>query len=124
MTLPIWPSLLPHVSLGSAIQIAEPHGAAAVTEFEEGPERVRARPGPRIGALPQLLRFSDAQMLAFKDFVAADLVDGTLRFTMRVFVPGGCADKTVWLKDATYQANYVGGARPWRVSFTLRVMDW
>lgn len=88
-----WPAGVPHKPLAGTMQGGDfrpPH----VTEFEDGPRRYRRSTTQNIATLQFSIRMDYAALAIFKPWVRNTLVDGTLPFTMPVWVGGSYAVRT------------------------------
>jgi len=113
-----WPSTVPHQPLADSFRKTEPHTPPHETEFEGG--AYRRRPSSTISRelYSVTWEWTDAQFKAFRTFYHTTLGDGSLSFTMSVFVEDQYASRTCQFKGM-YQAT-----RPdnlWRVSAELYV---
>lgn len=122
MTLASWPAGIPYKPERSGFSVAQPYAAASVTQFDDGPDRIRQRSFTAIKKLAYVIALeSDADCAAVVDFLDNTLAQGTRRFTMPVSIPGaGFVTKTCYLDQGTYKIDPLGLF--WSVSFTLCVL--
>lgn len=120
MTLPVWPETVPHAPLTSSAQFVS-HQAPLKTEMNSGDVRMRKRFTKRISPVQFTIKMTSAQVETLRTFVYDDLSEGSSKFTMPVFGPAGCADKTAQLADGTFNASKTAGG--WLVSLQLLVED-
>jgi hypothetical protein len=120
MTIAAWPAGLTYAPLVDAVSVAQPHPAASITQYEDGPARMRRRSYTRIQKLAYAIALKAAEYATFRSFVADDLDDGTAQFTMTVLLPeAGWATRRVYLEGGQYTARRHGSG--WLVAFTLNV---
>lgn len=123
MTLPAWPSGVPHIPKLDDQQDIERVIPPIVTDMEGGNQRQRARPGDNIGVLPYVLQMSIAQFETFQTWWKTTLSLGTARFTMDVFDGTACVNKVCqFTSDGRPKSRYID-ADVISVSMQLRVYD-
>ncbi len=122
MELPVWPSSLESRPVIGAVSVDNPYPDVAVTEFEDGPPRMRRQSFTGIRKLSYQLRLdSKSELAAFDDFATVTLGNGVSHFTMPVYLPGrGCVTRRCYLEGGRWTATPLGGGG-FLVSFTLCV---
>lgn len=122
MALPVWPSNVESRPVIGATSIEAPYPDAVVTEFEDGPPRMRRQSATGIRKLAYQVKLSSsAEMAAFDVFATTTLGNGTSHFTMSVSMPGqGCVSRRCYLDGGKWTANPTGGG-VYIVTFTLCV---
>jgi hypothetical protein len=125
MAPPIYPEGLEFAPDVSSFRVLEPYRKPRWTEFEDGPPLGRKSGIGRRAHLSYRINFEAPQDFErFRTFVEQDLADGTMRFTMPVWMPAtnGYVTKTVQLHEGAYTADPFGLGVS--VSFILLVFDW
>lgn len=122
MAVPSWPVGLPYAPRLEGYQVSEPHRSAKVTEYEDGPERMRPASNTVIQRMAyRIVLETPAQYDTWRTFAVATLNKGTSRFTMPVPSPGqgsGFTSRTCYLENGAWNAERTG-ASGWLISFTL-----
>lgn len=86
MTLPAWPSSVPHRPRRNEWRMPEAYRQPLATEMEGGNTRLRRRAGDNVAKLEFSLRLTEAEHSDFWTFVKTTLSGGTARFTMPVYL--------------------------------------
>lgn len=122
MALPVWPGTVPSRPVLGSVSVQSPYPDAVVTEFEDGPPRMRRQSHTGICKLSYQLKLSTAaEMTAFDAFTRNTLGNGTSHFMMDVWLPGsGCVNKRCFIEGGRWTASPQGGG-VYLVSFTLGV---
>lgn len=116
-----WPETVPYEPLARSFQ-ADPFRAPNATEMDDGPFRTRPRSTLRVATLRFTIRMSNAELAIFAAWVASDLVQGTLPFSMNVWRRGGYSEKTCRFREP-YREDPGHGLR-YRVGLVLDVEDY
>lgn len=125
MALPSYPAGLNHKPTREKFRVDQPTRPPKWTEFEDGPPLGRRSGASRRSQLPYQIVFdTPAEFDRFRVFHETDLVDGTSRFTMPVYIPktDTYEVRTVMIDQGTYTADPFGLG--YAVSFTLIVFNW
>jgi len=124
MPLPVWPSGLDHRPAMEPLSVQSPYGDAVVTEFEDGPPRMRRQSNTVIQKLAYVVRARSAGEYAlWEGFVRQTLGNGVSHFTIPVFLPAlGCVPRRCYLDGGKWSAK-PNGSGAWLVSFTLCVFS-
>jgi hypothetical protein len=125
MALPVYPAGLEYKPSLDAFRVLEATRPPVWTEFEDGPPLGRRSGIGRRAKLAYRIVFEEmADFDRFRVFFEVDLADGTMRFTMPVFVPatGSYVTRTVMIEQGQMSADPFGLGMA--VSFTLNVFDW
>jgi hypothetical protein len=111
MPLPSWPSGVPYQVRRDEWEMADSFRPPIETEMDGGNLRACRRPGDDVAVIRQTIRMTPAQADTLFAFIRDDLVNGTGRFTMNV-----------WL-GTTYQERLVQfvGPRPSKRPAGLRI---
>lgn len=88
MSYPEYPLDLPQDAEAAGFE-RRPYRAQPETEMEGGDVRLRHRPGDRLETVSWARRFTPAELDLWRQFLAADLADGTRRFVMPVWAGTG-----------------------------------
>jgi hypothetical protein len=123
MTLPVWPDGVNYKPDTSGFSFDQAYAAAVVTQFEDGPDRMRRRAFTRIRRMAyRIILDSDAECFAARDFIENALGDGTSRFRMPVRMPGATeyAPRIVYIENAAYKLTE-SAPTIWALTFTLCV---
>lgn len=120
MALPTWPATVPSAVQRGYYRVSKPFNEPDTTEFEAGNTRDRARGSVQYRKIEYGIRMTATELAAFESFVETDLVTGTLRFTMPVWMGQAAVTKTVKLSGSDkYTAAPKG--RNYIVTFSLEV---
>lgn len=125
MALASWPSGLNYEPLLESFKVVEATRPPVWTEFEDGPPLARRSGlGRRAKLAYRIVFVSPAEYEQFRQFHEVTLADGTMRFTMPVYVPASHSyvTRTVMIEKGAVQADPF--ALGFAVSFTLIVFDW
>lgn len=125
MALPAYPAGLEYKPTTDSFRVVEAARPPRWTEFEDGPPLGRRSGLGRRARLSYRVWFETmADFGRFLSFYENDLVDGTSRFTMPVFIPtsGTYEDRTVMIDQGQITADPLGQGMT--VTFTLIVFDW
>lgn len=124
MALPSWPAGLPelrgHVQTGGTDAL---YRAPLVTEFDDGPARVRRRGFFNSVALAMTLDLDMTTLPMFQAFVQDTLGDGARRFTGLVLLPNGAMGSRTCRIQGAVALKWIGPFNP-QVSFPLTVWNW
>lgn len=116
-----WPATLPgFLSDGYSVEISD---ATIRTDMESGPARVRRRYTAAPDNLSCSWKFSDAQMVAFREFFENDIMHGALWFDVGVM--NGTTTAIV-IKEARFSAPWKASRIPafgWHVSAILELRN-
>ncbi|MDB5733335.1 MAG: hypothetical protein JWQ03_3230 [Variovorax sp.] len=116
-----WPGTVPHIPLRDSFQFVS-HQAPLKTEMSSGNVRLRRQFTLRVSIVKFAIRMTSAQLQTLETFVFDTLDQGTQKFTMPVWGPHGCVDKTCQLSDGTFSASPTGGG--WNVTLQLNVENY
>jgi hypothetical protein len=119
MPLPAWPSDVPYLQRRQDWQIPQPFTGPIETEMDGGNVRLRSQPGSNVATLQWRRRMTTIQYTSFDAFVRSTLSNGTLRFTMPVWLGASYVIKTVQIVKGTLSVSQDGLFVA--VSMTLRV---
>lgn len=117
MTTETWPADVPHIPLKDSFQFVT--SAPLKSEMTAGNVRMRRQFTVLLTTVKFTIRMTSAQLSTLKTFVADTLGQGSSRFTMDVWGPEGCVEKTCRLSDGTISASPTGGG--WLVSLQIDV---
>lgn len=122
MALPVWPSGLVHRPVFEPFDLSSPYPDAVVTEFEDGPPRMRRQSYTQIRKFSYTIKTEDAaEFLLWDSFVTSTLGNGVSHFTMPVYLPGrGCVPRRCYLDGGKWTAK-PNGAGSWLIAFNLCV---
>jgi hypothetical protein len=95
MALPVWPASVPHSPQRGSYKIERPFNKSNESEFEAGNTRSRPIGQTQYRIISQTIRMDQTEFNTFDAFVRDDLKQGTLRFTMTVWMGHEAASKTV-----------------------------
>lgn len=125
MALPVYPSNLPFKPITDSFQVPEISRPPRWTEFEDGPALGRRSGLGRRAKMAYRIPFDTAaQVAAFKSFVENDLVDGTARFTMPVYVLAAQAYETRTVQIDKGSVQIAPWGLGYAATFTLIVYNW
>lgn len=124
MALPVWP-----ISLGELRGEAQGGGTDAlvaaplVSQFDDGPDRVRRRHLFRQTVFRIVLKLDFAGLATFQDFIQTDLNDISRRFTAPVLLADGTVGTRTCRISAPPSLSYPDPVIP-QVAFPLIVWNW
>jgi hypothetical protein len=125
MALPVFPAGVDYKPDMNSFRVQEAYRPPIWTEFEDGPALGRRSGiGRRARLAYRLFHRTPAEYNTFKSFVENDLVAGTSRFTMPVYVPASNSyvTKTVQIDRGQVTTDTLGLG--FASTFTLLVYDW
>lgn len=118
MPNPVWPAALPRQFLAASATETVPNGLLR-SENDAGPAKVRRRSVATPWEASGAMLMTQAQYVAFRDFLAADLAGGASVF----WFPNQRASTGSWLariKPDSVEASRLGPR--WRVTFKVEVL--
>jgi hypothetical protein len=122
MAVANWPANVPHDPNEEGFQPIKMMLDPLKTEMEGGNVRLRSRPGDNVGTVGQTVVMTTAEAQIFRNWVKADLGNGTARFNAPVWLTNGFETKVCqFANGAPTYAHYARGMVA--VSMTLRVYD-
>lgn len=117
----VWPAGVPYTALSGSLQgsgYRPPH----TTDFEDGLRRQRRSTTKNIGTIQFTIRMDYTALAIFKAWVRDTLIDGTMPFTMPVWVEGTYADRQcAFVQPPRYAAMETDHAD---IAFVVDVEDW
>lgn len=124
MTIPSWPATVSYKPEQDGYSAERANPAAAVTQMDDGPDRMRRRSYTRSYRVPyKIILEGDTMTQAARDFIETTLADGTLRFRMPVRLPGMTAftNRICQLEGGVYKFTYTGALDVYALTFNLIV---